>query len=105
MYNGLVTLSTRVEIPVFERIDNNMSASREKQSRQKMVDSGWVDPKLSIEADQKALADAELLEAIKKERDELLADKKLLPKVSPTLPPSHLIELPPSVVITVFAKP
>ena len=31
-----------------------MSASREKQSRQKMVDSGWVDPKLSIEADQKA---------------------------------------------------
>jgi DNA replication initiation complex subunit (GINS family) len=29
------------------------------------------------EAEQKALADAELLEAIKKERDELLADKKV----------------------------
>ena len=31
-----------------------MSASREKQNRQNKVDSGWVDPKLTLEAEQKA---------------------------------------------------
>ena len=49
----------------FDEVASELASSK-KQLRANMT-----------EAEQKALADAELLEAIKKERDELLADKKI----------------------------
>jgi hypothetical protein len=70
-------LGLDIEVPKADTTEYNKLKKRFDEVASELASSKKQLRANMTEAEQKALADAELLEAIKKERDELLADKKV----------------------------
>ena len=61
--------------PIFERTETQMSASREKKTRQDQVSSGWTDPKTAREAQQRK-EQKERAAALRADQDKIAQEQR-----------------------------